>query len=273
MDPSQDPPVDKSPEAHAQEFRERGYSVLPGLFSKQEVDRVREAIEEASQRMPGAGPSTKGAMVFYSNCFRYSDELQKLCADPRLTRYLRPLAGDSYWIRWDQCVAKGPGAPVFPWHQDNAYNGLKDEHFQVWIALGEMTEENGGVWFSPGSHAHGRLPHTKRGAHHVYQGDVENEELIAAQPGDVVFFSSLMLHHTRENRSETPRWAYVLEFMKAKHFDPAIEQPYLMVLEDGEPTLRWTHWFKGRLSAVNAVKYARWRMTMTRRRWLKGRRG
>lgn len=110
-----------------------------------------------------------------------------------------------------------------------------------------MAKENGGVWFSPGSHAAGRLPHSKHGAHHVLPSRPENEGLIAAQPGDVVCFLSPMLHHTRENRSKAPRWAYVLESIKAVHFDPAIEQPYLIVVENGEPALRWTHWFKGRL--------------------------
>lgn len=80
MGPSHELAADKSPEAHAREFRERGYSVL--------------------------------------------------------THYLRPIAGVSRWIRWDQWVAKGPGALVFTWHQDNAYDGLKDKHFKVWIALG-----------------------------------------------------------------------------------------------------------------------------------------
>lgn len=249
----------QSPDDHAAEFREKGFSVVPGVFSPDEVDGIRAAIEEAAHDMPGAGPSTSGAMVFYTNCFRYSERLRELCADPRLTCLVRPLAGDSYWIRWDQCVAKGPGAPVFPWHQDNAYNGLKDEHFQVWVALSEMTEDNGGVWFAPGSHRDGRLPHARDGAHHVYEGEIENGELIRAAPGDVVLFSSLMLHQTRENRSDAPRWAYVLEFMKAEHFDPVCERPYLMVLEDGEPTLRWTNWFRGRRSASNAVKYLSWR--------------
>lgn len=250
----------QSPDEHAAEFRAKGYSVVPGVFSAAEVAEIRAAIEHASETMPGAGPSTKGAMVFYTNCFRHSERLRELCADPRLTRLLRPLAGDDYWIRWDQCVAKGPGAPLFPWHQDNAYNGLKDEHFQVWIALSEMTEDNGGVWFAPGSHKNGRVPHTRSGAHHVVDDDVQNGELIRAEPGDVVLFSSLMLHKTGENLSDEPRWAYVLEFMKKEHFDPVCERPYLMVLENGEPALRWTDWYKGRVSPANAIKYMSWRV-------------
>lgn len=251
---------DSSPEHHAAQFRQQGYSVIRGLFTPEEAEDVRLAIEEASTRMPGAGPSTSGSMIFHVNCFRFSDRLRDLTADPRLVRYVRELAGDSYWIRWDQCVAKGPGAPEFPWHQDNAYNGLKDEHFQVWIALSPMTEDNGGVWFAPGSHRQGRLPHRREGAHHVYEGGIQEEVLIDAQPGDVVLFSSLMLHRTRENRSSDPRWAYVLEFMRGRDFDPVCERPYLMVVENGEPSLRWTHWSPARLHPVNAVKYGSWRL-------------
>ena len=249
-----------TPTEHAAEFKEHGYSVVPGVFSEDEVREIRAAIEAAALKMPGAGPSTKGAMIFHTNCYRYSERLQELCADPRLVELVRPLAGDNYWIRWDQCVAKGPGAPVFPWHQDNAYNGLKDEHFQVWIALSEMTELNGGVRFAPGSHRNGRLPHARNGAHHVYENEPENGLLIKAKPGDVVLFSSLMLHQTGENESDAPRWAYVLEFMKAKHFDPVSKPPYFMVVENGKPSRRWTNWYAGRVHPVNAVKYLRWRL-------------
>jgi ectoine hydroxylase-related dioxygenase (phytanoyl-CoA dioxygenase family) len=249
-----------TPSQHAENFRSEGFSVVPGVFSEAEVAEIRAAIEEAAGRMPGAGPSTKGAMVFHTNCYRFSERLQELCADPRLVELVRPLAGDDYWIRWDQCVAKGPGAPVFPWHQDNAYNGLKDEHFQVWIALSEMTELNGGVRFAPGSHRAGRLPHTRNGAHHVVDQEPTNGLLVKAKPGDVVLFSSLLLHQTGENESEEPRWAYVLEFMKAKHFDPVSKLPYFMVVEKGRPSLRWTTWYKGRVHPANAVKYLSWRL-------------
>src|SRR5690606_40313037 len=51
--------------------------------------------------------------------------------------------------------------PIFQWHQDNAYNGLPVEHFQLWIALTETRNANGTLWLAPGSHKRGQLPHER----------------------------------------------------------------------------------------------------------------
>lgn len=241
------------------EYRERGFVHVPGVFTQAEVQAFTDAIVDAGARLPGASPLTRGAMVFYSNCFRHSPSLHGLVAHPLIVETVTALADDDIWIRWDQCVAKGPGAPEFPWHQDNAYNSLEDEHFQVWVALSPMTRENGGVWFAPGSHRRGRLRHVKDGTHFRCAEAVGDEVFLAAEPGDVVFFSSLLLHKTDPNTTDGRRWAYVLEYMRQRDFDPALDPPYLCVSEDRAPKLAWRSWTRGRMSLRGWMQYPRWR--------------
>ncbi|MEZ6017886.1 MAG: phytanoyl-CoA dioxygenase family protein [Planctomycetota bacterium] len=245
--------------ARVAEFRARGFVVLPGVLSAEEVRAAIAAIVDAGRRLPAASPLTRGAMEFYSNCFRHSPALHALVARRELTDLVTALADDDVWLRWDQCVAKGPGAPEFPWHQDNAYNSLKDEHFQVWVALSAMTPENGGVWFAPGSHLRGRLAHIREGTHYRYTGEVEAPVFVAAQPGDVVCFSSLLLHKTDPNTTDAARWAYVLEYMRQRDFDPALDPPYLCVTRDRAPSLEWRAWTPGRRALRGWLQYPRWR--------------
>ena len=166
-------------------------------------------------------------------------------------------------MRWDQAVAKGTGAGIFPWHQDNAYSDLKDSYYQLWIAMTEMSPDNGGLWLVPKSHKQ-FLPHQKTGNHQQWKGTPENAVFIAAEPGDVVIFSSLMLHKTNPNVTPNPRWTYVIEYMSLDHFDPGVEPPYFVVSRNGTSCPEFVHFYRGRLNPINQIKYLgfRWKSNL-----------
>jgi ectoine hydroxylase-related dioxygenase (phytanoyl-CoA dioxygenase family) len=152
-------------------------------------------------------------------------------------------------------VVKNPGAPEFPWHQDNAYNRLKDAHYQFWIGLTEMDEHNGGLWLQPGSHSQGLLPHVRQSNHVRCTRPPENARLIASEKGDVILFSSLMLHHTKPNESASERWAYVVEYMSLDDYDPLVKPPYFIVSEGGVPAPKSVLSYRGSASLKNRIKY------------------
>lgn len=83
---------------------------------------------------------------------------------------------------------KGPGAPAFPWHQDNAYSKLRDAHYQFWIGLTDMNEKNGGLWLRPGSHKHHLLPHRRVANHLESKSQPEREVFLPTRKGDVILF-------------------------------------------------------------------------------------
>ena len=239
----------------AREFRGKGYTVHRGLFDRSEVDRAVAEIEAtapAIQRVSGLNTSR---MVFWNNMFQRSDYIRSLLADPRIVTILTDIAGPDLWVRWDQTVAKGPGGEEFPWHQDNGYNRLKREHFQVWVALTEMTPENGYLLVEPESHKLGLLPHESIGRHLVCTRKPDKPVAIEADPGDVIIFSSLTLHYTPPNQSSHRRWAYVAEFMRMDQWDPYIGPPYFVASRGGKPDPRFVHSSPGVWRPRNQLLY------------------
>ena len=137
-------------------------------------------------------------------------------------------------------ITKSPGGSPFPWHRDNAYNRLKKEHFQFWIALTDMNKENGGLWLIPKSHLEPKIKHTRDKSHWKVDIDSSDSMCIIAKPGDVLLFSSRLLHKTEVNHSKEDRTAYVVEYMSQKDVDPLVGAPYLFI-KNGSPLLLQKH--------------------------------
>jgi ectoine hydroxylase-related dioxygenase (phytanoyl-CoA dioxygenase family) len=217
------------------QFSENGYVLLKQFFSDAQMPALLNAILEAKPA-EGQGGLSKGTMQFRSNLFYNSAFIQKFISEKKVVDFLQNIIGKDFWIRWDQAVGKGPKSPVFPWHQDNGYNELACEHFQLWIAVTKSTAENGTVVIAPKSHLSGRLGHYYDGKHTCFTGNVKDEIMIEADAGDVLLFSSLTLHKTLPNTTDDDvRWAYVLEFMSIEDYDPSVPSPYFQVSKEGKP--------------------------------------
>lgn len=240
---------------YRQEFKDLGFTVLRKFFSNEEIMEVFEEIQRAEPRKAGSSALDKGGLIFKHNLFYRSPYLQGFISQKKVIDFLREIIGEDIWVRWDQAVAKIPGAPEFPWHQDNGYNSLKQEHFQLWVALTEMTRGNGTLWLQPGSHKRGVLPHTREGSYAVCPGNPDQALCIEADKGDVILFSSLMLHRTSANYSHDIRWAYVIEYMSLDQFDPHIRPPYFIVARDGKPSPQFVHLYRGRFDPRNHMMY------------------
>jgi ectoine hydroxylase-related dioxygenase (phytanoyl-CoA dioxygenase family) len=245
-----------------QEFRKNGYIILRGFFSQDEITTLMADIHEAA----AAGEKdflSQGNMTFHSELYRRSEKLRTFLSQPKIVSFLNPIVGPNFWIRWDQAVAKEPGAGTFPWHQDNAYNQLKDMHYQLWIALTEMTADNGGLWIKPGSHNY-TYPHEWVGNHLVCQVTPEDPVFVTAEPGDVVLFSSFILHSTLPNvTQDSTRWAYVAEYMSTDHYDPGIPAPYFVVAQDGQPQPQMAESYAGRRKLLNRLQYGEYPLKHT----------
>ena len=236
------------------EFKKNGYVFIKNFFSQAEVDALVANIKEASETKSGDDVLDKGNLKFHALIMHRSEKLRAFISQTKIIDFLKQFAGPDIWVRWDQAVEKKPGAGTFPWHQDNQYSQLKDAHFQFWISLTTMTAENGGLWVVPGSHK-GMLKYDYEDSHVVYKGDVSNAEFISAEPGDVVLFSSYLLHSTTPNITQNSRWAYVIEYMQMDHIDPFIEAPHLVVAKNGQPHLEYLNRLPAQDQWVNRLKY------------------
>lgn len=244
----------------AEEFRDQGYTAVRGFFSREEATALLRDVEARSVEADTADGLTHGGMVFNANIYRRSPQVQLFLTQQRLLDFLKPMAGGDLWVRWDQAVAKHPGAGVFHWHQDNGYNQLRTEHFQVWIALTETRNQNGGLWLAPGSHKRGLLPHRRVANNQVeVQADVGPSLCIDANIGDLILFSSLMLHRTGPNEADTTRVAYVAEYMPCADYDFDLAGPYFVAATRGASDPHFVAIQPGAISLKNQLLY--WRPT------------
>lgn len=221
--------------SYVAEFQEKGFTMVRGFFTPEEATKLRDAIDQRSTDADTQDALSNGGMIFNSQVYRRSLHVQQFLAQQRIIDFLKPISGGDLWVRWDQAVSKHPGAGVFHWHQDNAYNSLLTEHYQVWVALTESRNQNGALWLAPGSHRRGRLPHVRRENSQVEcTAEIGETTCIDAQIGDLILFSSLMLHRTGPNEATTSRVAFVAEYMPLADYDYYLDGPYFVVAENGE---------------------------------------
>jgi phytanoyl-CoA hydroxylase len=105
------------------------------------------------------------------------------------------------------------------WHRDSRYWAFEQENLvSVWIALGEESDANGGLWLVPGSHrmdfAAERFDQAK-----FFRSDLaRNIELIETacaptlEPGDALFFHSNTLHSANQNRTDRVKFSLVFTY-------------------------------------------------------------
>lgn len=217
-------------------YRRDGFVITESALSVEELAALRRWIDAAGPDEE-PNPLTLDSMTFASNLFRRSTPLAEFLASETVVSMATALRGPDLWVRWDQAVWKGPGAPVFPWHQDNGYTGLGEEHLQMWVALSDMTEHNGGLVVSPGGHRR-LLTHEWTGGH-VHTIAPTERLAIHARAGDVVWFSSLLPHMTGLNTTASTRLAYVAEFYPISAPDLDVASPHLVVSRSGRPSLEW----------------------------------
>ncbi len=235
-------------------FDTDGFALLPKFFNKDEVAHLIREVLSAPTRIDST--LDRSGLIFREFMYHSSDYLRKMISSQKVVDLMTQIIGPDLWVRRDTSIIKNPGGEEFPWHQDNGYNQLLDPYVQFWAALTPMNDANGGVWLVPGSHTKGLMPHHMKSTHAVWAGGVPKGAFpVEAEAGDVLIFSSYILHRTGPNRTDRDRIAYLVEFMDRKYFDPYTKPPFLMVSKNGLPQPRFTRFYEGNTSPHNILKY------------------
>lgn len=208
-------------------FHKDGYVIVPGFFSKAEIDKLygiavcdtvihQHAVDLNDQ----AGKKTKLTLWFKPGDDVYSLLLR---SNRMVNSVAKLLDSDSpvchFHTKLMQKEPKVGGA--WEWHQDYGYwykNQFlfPDQLVSVMIALTEANKANGCLQVIRGSHKLGRVNHGFAGEQvgadmvmvdnalktmeHVY---------VEIQPGDALFFHSNLLHRSEANTSDKPRWSII----------------------------------------------------------------
>ncbi len=207
-------------------YQRDGFTILQDFLSPAEVEELLDAIAAAveqtgSQRVAGEGRRDLVDDVNYNkvflqrlNLWKINDTVKRYFLDPALGEVLCRLAGiDGIRVWHDQTLQKGPWANATAWHMDNpkwsfhSYNSIT-----IWVALDDVTLQNGCLYYLPGSHRKTRhdLDSSTTGsdmqdlfAIYPELHDVEAVP-IELEAGGAALHNSMISHAAGPNM--TPRW-------------------------------------------------------------------
>lgn len=240
-------------------FHEQGFIVVKGLISPEEIKELRAhaedlafgrvsvpGLEPPSPEMLRAGPEQIASRYLRIHMLhRHLEIEERYLLHPRILDVLEALIGPDVMAMQTMYFIKAPGGAGQGYHQDSYYiPTYPDQLCGAWIAVDRADEENGCVWFTPGSQhepiypTEDRKTQNHRNLHdlsvvqNVSHTDEEVNTLsrIAARypgkevpaiadPGDVVFFGGHILHRSHTNQSKDRfRRALVCHYGNARSF-------------------------------------------------------
>ena len=156
-------------------------------------------------------------------------EWLELATHPDLMDMVAQLIGEDI-ILWGTTIFGKPakGGKGTPWHQDGDYYPIRPlETMTIWIALDDVTPENGPMRFIPGSHKGKRQYSHHREERDNYTifdvCDSEHFDESAAvdlviDAGQVSYHDVYMIHGSKPNLTEHRRAAFIIRLMPASSF-------------------------------------------------------
>lgn len=238
-------------------FDEDGYWITPVLFSAEEVDRFRAAMDRVlagvhdrdrapTLSMP-AHPSPSDLRKI-DNAWWADSVLAGLATDRRLSGIAAALLGcDEVRLWQDQLLYKPPGGPTettIGWHQDWAsWNTVASEgrFVTAWVAFDDVDDSNGAMQMIPGSHHWGLVEGgsnffaTDRDAQLDALGaerSIQPRSVVLAA-GQVSFHHALTFHGSGANTSDRLRRSLAIHFVDASVTavsEPGLWQHYNLAL-------------------------------------------
>jgi phytanoyl-CoA hydroxylase len=215
-------------------FQENGYLQLHAVLSPAELDDLRShvdrAVEDARKYHLNLGPRTDTgySKVFLQmvNIWERYPAIEDYVHNVRTAEIARRLTRSKHVRLWhDQALIKMPkDSKATAWHQDTVYWPMNETGgLSCWMALDDVSIDNGCMWFIPGSHKLGALEA-------VDLGNATEESILAALPeayrskkpvamemkaGSCTFHNGLTLHYAGPNITDKPRRAMVTIYIPA----------------------------------------------------------
>ena len=218
-----------------EDFRRDGVVIVRGLFSPEEVDLVRDGIE---QNLADPSPMFKVASrdddpgrfaEDFCNWQRI-ENFRRIAFESKAADVAGTLMGAAtVRLFHDHMLVKEPGTRQdTPWHQDQPYYNIDGrQNCSMWMPVDPVAREST-LEFVAGSHRQGWLmprsfmdnqakwfPEGSLGDLPDIEANRDGYEILGwqMQPGDVVFFHMLELHHAYGVSGDNRRRAFSVRFL------------------------------------------------------------
>lgn len=236
---------------YKKQFEEQGFVILKKVFSEEKLKEIRDLQErivkytDKNLEDPFLAWSLEHRNdqgVLY-DLYQRHPEFQEMAKNKDILDCLESVLGENIYLYDNSLVYKPKGRKnAVAWHQDFISRPHEPLKIIVWMALDDVTKENGTVQVIPGSHKQGHLPwHRVNGETHHDRVNIEfvekdRDKIIYAEleAGDVLLFNMLVLHGSDEVHTDTPRRVYRCSYqsMEKKVFTPR-QSP--IVMRGGSP--------------------------------------
>src|SRR4051795_10340201 len=208
-----------------EEFREKGFVVVPDLLSGEELDRYGAAVTTAVQRRTADDDRALEEKSPYQQSFQqcmnlWEDfpDVRPLTFHPRLGQTAAELLGvDGVRLWHDQALYKQAGGRVTDPHQDHPYWPIKETaSVTAWIPFDGSTMASGAMAYLPGSHTVGlrKFVNIFFGEPHDILGDPEvagiEPVFVEVPKGSVAFHHGLTVHLANANTTDTDRAVHTI---------------------------------------------------------------
>jgi ectoine hydroxylase-related dioxygenase (phytanoyl-CoA dioxygenase family) len=210
-----------------QQYREEGWFVLDRVLSDEQLHLLRSfaktAMDGIDAEMDAAGVDVldinhRGRRYFAGGMAKTAPQLRAFLFGSLMADICRATLGPDAFFFGEQYVIKcGDRASAFSWHQDSGY--IHEDHkpyLTCWIALDDVTEDNGSVYLLPYSRA-GIRTYVK----HV-DDPTTNDKIgyvgtdpglpIIAPAGSIACFSSVVFHRSGPNLTDRLRRVYLAQY-------------------------------------------------------------
>jgi len=210
-------------------YRRDGFIALPDVVTGDALVQLREAVENAvraetpanDKRTPSEKSSYEQLFIQKVNLWRRHPAVREFVVCRRFGNLAARLSGQPARIWHDQALFKEAREGVrTPWHQDAHYwpHQQKDHQITIWIALRDVTAQNGCMSFIPGSHTVKDLPPINLSApQDVFamapQLKASKPVTCALTAGSCTFHHGLTFHFAGPNRTDQMREAFAIIYI------------------------------------------------------------
>jgi len=221
-----------------EEYREKGFCILRGEFSSEEIEVIKRRMDEYVVKNPpgivyeGSDEQPRGLHGMHL----YDELFDKITKDKRLLNLAEGILNDTCYVHQFKINVKaGVVGQAWPWHQDfifwSASDGIKSNRLvNVGLLIDDVNMESGPLSVIPSSHRKGNLTdiHIKS---KDWQGDLSKEltyqvgpdrideliaengiEYIVGKAGDVILFDPDLVHSSSANMSPHNRAFMILTY-------------------------------------------------------------
>ena len=192
---------------HIEELTRRGVTVLPNLFSAQELRGARDALLELYDRQVAEiGGLEQLKKINDLNIVRtplvHYEFFVRMAADPRVLEIVRAVIGDKVSLSSQVGVISRPNMKNYQlaWHRELQYQHFTSSRplaVQTLVCIDDFTAETGATFFLEGSHLFDQFPSDEYVRKHEWQA--------AAPAGSALLFNSMVYHRGASNLSGANR--------------------------------------------------------------------